>query len=369
MRFVFVLALVCLIPVPTAGLEYIVTDAFSTESITPFQVASLAIDLEEPSQRFLLGLSDGSIVRAGRSGDFLHIVPASLIGGRYSPVGHGLAVAQSVDRLYALTSQTYNGTLAMYTRSGEFSGGLFILGGGASFVGACFEDSGGGGLLHVFWQYVPMIVSVEIDANANRTSPIRQIFLPGIAEQRRAFTGLAYVPAGDFFLVSQREGLLLTVRRSTLQSERHWNGEVLFETDLRPLGIQSVEDIAFDASSSRLLLTDPEQRMIFELALVPQVPFHRGDPDASGAIEIADAVFLFGYLFGEGSDPSCLESADANDDGGTDVSDGIFLLRHLFTGGAPPPAPGPPGFACGVEADLGEALFGLGCAAYDGCRE
>ena len=47
MRFRFVIFLVCLLPVPTAGLEYIVTDAFSTESITPFQVASLAIDLED----------------------------------------------------------------------------------------------------------------------------------------------------------------------------------------------------------------------------------------------------------------------------------------------------------------------------------
>jgi hypothetical protein len=146
-----------------------------------------------------------------------------------------------------------------------------------------------------------------------------------------------------------------------------WDAELHAQVDLTPLGIRSIEDIAFDPSSRHLFLTDPEQLMVFELAFLPPA-FHRGDPDESGAVSLGDAAFILKHLFQAGPAPGCAESADANNDGRIDVTDAIFLLNFLFTGGPPPPAPGPPGSPCGPEPDFADALAGLGCAKYSPCR-
>jgi hypothetical protein len=71
-----------------------------------------------------------------------------------------------------------------------------------------------------------------------------------------------------------------------------------------------------------------------------------GDCNGDGALDIADAVCVFSYLFlgerlflpcGSGtlSDPANLFVLDHNGDGGVDVSDGIATLVYLFQGGAP----------------------------------
>ena len=67
--------------------------------------------------------------------------------------------------------------------------------------------------------------------------------------------------------------------------------------------------------------------------------FSRGDANADGARNVTDAVFLLNYLFGGGTVPPCLKSADTNDSGSIDLSDAVFLLNFLFKGGTPPPAP------------------------------
>jgi hypothetical protein len=70
-------------------------------------------------------------------------------------------------------------------------------------------------------------------------------------------------------------------------------------------------------------------------------PFIRGDTNGSGAIDIADAVFLLDYLFATGGQPSPEEAGDANNDGGVDISDAIYLLLFLFNSGEEPSAPFP----------------------------
>jgi hypothetical protein len=71
--------------------------------------------------------------------------------------------------------------------------------------------------------------------------------------------------------------------------------------------------------------------------------FVRGDVDASGEINITDAIFLLGYLFQGTTTPSCMDAADVDDlgAGAPNITDAIFLLGWLFQGTAPPPAPVP----------------------------
>lgn len=78
-----------------------------------------------------------------------------------------------------------------------------------------------------------------------------------------------------------------------------------------------------------------------------QRPFVRGDCDAGGAVQMTDAIYLFGHLFLGVEDPPCADGCDANDDGSLDITDGIYTLSWLFLGGGDFPSPWP-----GAGADL-----------------
>ncbi|OUU23368.1 MAG: hypothetical protein CBC13_05815 [Planctomycetia bacterium TMED53] len=88
--------------------------------------------------------------------------------------------------------------------------------------------------------------------------------------------------------------------------------------------------------------------------------FQRGDCNADGAFNIADAVFVLGNLFSGGPEGPCLDSCDANDDGGINIADAIAALGSLFSGSGPLPDP----FGvCGPDPTDDP----LDCAAYDPC--
>ncbi len=74
--------------------------------------------------------------------------------------------------------------------------------------------------------------------------------------------------------------------------------------------------------------------------------FIRGRINVDGAVNIADAIFLLGYLFAKGTAPTCMDAADANDDGNVNIADAIRLLGHLFASTGPLP---PPFGACGTD--------------------
>jgi hypothetical protein len=84
--------------------------------------------------------------------------------------------------------------------------------------------------------------------------------------------------------------------------------------------------------------------------------FVRGDADASGAVNITDAIFLLGYLFQGTGTPTCLDAADVDDQGpnAPNITDAIFLLGWLFQGTAFPPEPTPMN-ADGTEASASYA--------------
>ena len=87
--------------------------------------------------------------------------------------------------------------------------------------------------------------------------------------------------------------------------------------------------------------------------------FMRGDANADGLIDVADAIAAIYYLFG-GLELPCIAAVDANDDNEIDSSDAIFLLYHLFVNGDAPAAP----FGrCGIDTTGGT----LACATYPPC--
>jgi len=73
-------------------------------------------------------------------------------------------------------------------------------------------------------------------------------------------------------------------------------------------------------------------------------PFLRGDPNHDGQVNIADAVFSLGYIFGTAA--TCIDAIDVNDSGSVDIADPIYLLGTLFNGGPPVAAPA---IECGID--------------------
>ena len=88
--------------------------------------------------------------------------------------------------------------------------------------------------------------------------------------------------------------------------------------------------------------------------------FVRGDANADGTIDIADAVAILAYLFGGAGEPSCLKALDVEDGGKIDIADAVFLLASLFADGPPPPSPGS---RCGPDPTADE----LPCAEFPAC--
>ncbi|MGE3165736.1 MAG: beta strand repeat-containing protein, partial [Planctomycetota bacterium] len=96
-----------------------------------------------------------------------------------------------------------------------------------------------------------------------------------------------------------------------------------------------------------------------DVCFVSDSLFVRGDPNADGTSNIADAIFVLSFLFTGGASPSCLASADMNRDGAIDISDIVYVLFWQFNGGAAPPEPYP---NCGGDVD-----DQLGCTAFGPC--
>ena len=82
----------------------------------------------------------------------------------------------------------------------------------------------------------------------------------------------------------------------------------------------------------------------------------RGDCNANGAFNIADAIVSLNYLFGQAA-VTCLDACDVNDDEVINIADAVYKLGSLFSGGAMPLAPFP---QCGQDPSGAEN----GCDSY-----
>jgi hypothetical protein len=89
--------------------------------------------------------------------------------------------------------------------------------------------------------------------------------------------------------------------------------------------------------------------------------FLRGDADASGRLDVTDAIRVLDYLFrGAGESLTCKDAADSNDNGQIELSDAVFLLQALFQKGGAPPEPFP---FCGADPTADQ----LDCAWWAEC--
>ena len=128
-----------------------------------------------------------------------------------------------------------------------------------------------------------------------------------------------------------------------------------------------LEDLPLPAGTYYVAATTPYTMEYGAYALsiacrgaVQEERFRRGDVNADGAMNIADAVALLGSLFAGADAPSCFDAADANDDGAVNIADAIAILAYLFADGPALPAP----FAeCGVDP----TEDALGCDVFPPC--
>ena len=87
--------------------------------------------------------------------------------------------------------------------------------------------------------------------------------------------------------------------------------------------------------------------------------FSRGDCNNDDQLNIADGIYLAGYLFVPGTPPpDCLEACNANDDATLNIADVQYIFSYLFSMGPPPPPPFP---HCGSDPSLDSYL---GCLSY-----
>jgi len=132
-----------------------------------------------------------------------------------------------------------------------------------------------------------------------------------------------------------------------------------------PSIVQSWEFGGFPASGQVLLAS--RYRELLELPSISP-SFERGNCNADGTFNIADAIFLLGALFpppGGGSAPICPAACDGNDDGVVNIADAVFLLSVLF-----PPVGGggvvPPPTVCGPDPTV-PAAGPLPCPSFPPC--
>jgi hypothetical protein len=64
-----------------------------------------------------------------------------------------------------------------------------------------------------------------------------------------------------------------------------------------------------------------------------------GDADASGAVDVDDAVYLINYIFAEGPAPVPMNSGDSDASCEINIDDVVYVVIYVFSGG-PAPLPG-----------------------------
>jgi hypothetical protein len=184
---------------------------------------------------------------------------------------------------------------------------------------------------------------------------------------------LALNPQGSFEVTSVVEGGLIQAvvlslktrralpvgRNSLLRANYRWRGDpgetgtrIEFSEELHPplspnTRISVVDQAAWEPGLPRTLIDGLIRVRAPHLLFreeggdpvredAPRL-FLRGDGDASGEVDLADAVAILGFLFlGAPARLSCSAAADTDGDGRLGINDPLLLLDHWFLGTAPP---------------------------------
>ncbi len=105
----------------------------------------------------------------------------------------------------------------------------------------------------------------------------------------------------------------------------------------------------------------------------PVNPFVRGDTNADGIFNVADAISIISFLFQSGAAPPCFQAADSNDDNSINIADVVYDLNYLFVEGPLPPPPFalvlPDPGACGTDpTPATPPQMDLPCDSYPACN-
>jgi len=211
-----------------------------------------------------------------------------------------------------------------------------------------------------------------------RFEPVESLFRTGPASLVRADVVLA----GGARTVSDYWDLVYSAFRHNC-SPRYWvlleppvavtgvDGEVFAIELMSPEGPPClVEPVAaearylgaaFEALATRAVVS-------FDRVSLPDsaTRFVRGDANADGAVNLADAIWVLEFLFRRGAAPPCQKAADADDNGRVHLLDVIALVRGVFpetdgAGRAPLPEPS---LACGVDP----SDDGTSCDSFPTCQ-
>jgi len=127
----------------------------------------------------------------------------------------------------------------------------------------------------------------------------------------------------------------------------------------------AIDSVRFATNGGRTGLIGINTIAVFGRELPAGVgPFIRGDVNGDGSLDIADASFVFNYLFLGGEGPTCVSAMNSNaEDGPPNLTAGVFLLNFLFMGGSAPPAPYPECGSSSLPIDLN-----LGCESSSACN-
>ncbi len=127
----------------------------------------------------------------------------------------------------------------------------------------------------------------------------------------------------------------------------------------------AIDSVRFATNGGRTGLVGINTIAVFGHELSTGVgPFIRGDVNGDGALDIADASFVFNYLFLGGEGSTCVSAMNSNaEDGPPNLTAGVFLLNFLFMGGSAPPAPYPECGSSSLQIDLD-----LGCESSSACN-
>jgi hypothetical protein len=105
-----------------------------------------------------------------------------------------------------------------------------------------------------------------------------------------------------------------------------------------PLQEDTDQDSVGDSCDNCPEVYNPEQADSDEDGIGDLCEYRCGDPDGSGVVEVADAVYLVNYIFLPGSPaPDPYESGDPDCSGVVEVADAVFLINYIFVPDAPTP--------------------------------
>ncbi len=181
-----------------------------------------------------------------------------------------------------------------------------------------------------------------------------RVEIGGVVQDLRSYTQLVYSAsrhntAVGYWLVLNESVELEGVSGGRVRVVEYAQGEGGESGSLRYLGEDLSELGRASVSSERREERGEEER-----------EFRRGDVNADGLVDLADALGVLNYLFRRAAEPSCVRAADADDNGRVNVSDAVVILLHLFAGGGPLPEP----TACGLDT-TGDSLS---CRDAAACR-